>query len=306
MINFGNMINLQLILFLLIFVGIYARKRGFLTPDSRKKLTDLFIHIILPCNIIASFHIKLTPELAASSARILLISFGVQLFSWLLSLFLYRGVEHGKQMVLRYGTICSNSGFMGNPVIQGVYGMQGLLYASIFLIPVRIFMWSAGLSLFTVTDKKKIVKDLLLHPCIVAVYIGVGLMLEGYRIPAFLADTVASISGCTTAVAMILIGSILADVNLRTVFSKKMLFYSFIRLVFIPLSTLFLIKPSGAGSLLTGTAVLLAGMPAGSTTAILAMRYDCDSEFASQCVMFTTFLSLFTLPALGWIVQTLS
>lgn len=303
MINFGNMINLQLVLFLLIFVGIYARKRNFLTPESRKKLTDLFINIILPCNILASFHIKLTGELAAQAGEILLISFGVQIFSWLLSLFLYRRVEHGKQMVLRYGTICSNSGFMGNPVIQGVYGMQGLMYASIFLIPVRIFMWSAGLSLFTVTDRKKLVKNLLLHPCMVAVYIGVALMLEGYRIPAFLGDTITDISNCTTAMAMIVIGAILADVNLKTTVSKKMLFYSFIRLIFIPLAVLALLKLLGVGTLLTGIAVLLAGMPAGSTTAILAAQYDCDSEFASQCVLFTTFLSLVTLPALGWLIQ---
>ena len=303
MINFKNMINLQFILFLLIFVGIYARKRGFITLDSRKKLTDLFINIILPCNIIASFNIKLTAKLIASSGEILAISFGVQLISWLFSKVLYNKVPHDKQMVVRYATICSNSGFMGNPVIQGVYGMEGLLYASIFLIPVRIFMWSAGLSLFTTTNRKTMMKNLITHPCIIAVFIGIGLMLIRFSLPSFIIDTITSISSCTTAIAMIIIGSILADVDLKTVVNKLMLFYSFVRLIMIPLIVLLVLSLLHAPALLTGIAVLLAGMPAGSTTAILAAQYDCDAEYASKCVLFTTFLSLLTLPALGWILQ---
>ena len=305
MINFGNMMNLQIILFLLIFVGIYARKRGYITEDSRKKLSDLFINVILPCNIIISFNVKLTGKIVSSAGVILLIAFGVQFFSWFLSLFLYRRVEHGKQMVLRYATIVSNSGFMGNPVVQGIYGMQGLLYASIYLIPVRIFMWSAGLSLFTVTDKKKVVKNLLLHPCIIAVYIGIILMLLQFRIPIFLTDTITDISNCTTAMAMIIIGSILADVSIKKTFSPLMLYYSAIRLILIPLAVLVLLKLLHADNLLTGVAVILAGMPAASTTAILAMQYDCDAEYASQCVLVTTFLSLATIPLLGWLIQVI-
>lgn len=299
------MMNLQIILFLLIFVGIYARKRGYITEDSRKKLSDLFINVILPCNIIISFNVKLTGKIVSSAGVILLIAFGVQFFSWFLSLFLYRRVEHGKQMVLRYATIVSNSGFMGNPVVQGIYGMQGLLYASIYLIPVRIFMWSAGLSLFTVTDKKKVVKNLLLHPCIIAVYIGIILMLLQFRIPIFLTDTITDISNCTTAMAMIIIGSILADVSIKKTFSPLMLYYSAIRLILIPLAVLVLLKLLHADNLLTGVAVILAGMPAASTTAILAMQYDCDAEYASQCVLVTTFLSLATIPLLGWLIQVI-
>lgn len=301
--GFLNMMHLQLMLFLLILVGIYARKRGFLTDEARKKLTDLFINIILPANIVASFHVRLTNELISNAGQILLIAFGVQFFQWGLSKILYRHVPHERQMVVRYATICSNSGFMGNPVIQGVYGAEGLMYASIFLIPVRIFMWSAGLSLFTVTSRRDTVKKLLLHPCIVAVYIGVALMLIDYRIPSFINDTIVSLSNCTTALAMIIIGSILADVNLRTVVDRLMLYYSAIRLLLIPLAVLAVLWLLHVPPLLTGIAVLLAGMPAGSTTAILAMQYGCDAGYASKCVLFTTFLSLVTLPVLSWLVQ---
>lgn len=303
MIDFGNLINLQMILFLLIFVGIFASKRGYITPESRKKLSALFINIILPCNIIASFHVELTGELLAASGQILLISLGVQLLSWVFSRILYNRVSREKQIVLRYGTICSNAGFMGNPVIQGVYGMKGLLYASIYLIPLRVIMWSAGLSLFTTTNRKTMAKNLLVHPCIVAVYIGFALMLIQFRIPAFLIRTIDSISACNTAMAMIIIGSILAEVDFRKVIEKWILFFSFVRLILIPLAVLFALRLLNVSELITGIAVLLAGMPAGSTTALLAAQYDCDAEYASKCVLFTTFLSLATIPALGFLIR---
>jgi predicted permease len=296
------MIHLQLILFLLILVGIYARKREFLTRESRKKLTDLFINIILPCNIITSFHIQLTPSLLSSAGLVLLIAFGVQFYQWLLSRFLYVRIPQGKQMVVRYGTICSNSGFMGNPVIEGIYGMNGLFFASISLIPVRIFMWTAGLSLFTKSDRKTVIHTLVFHPCIVAVYLGLALMAIQFRIPQFMIDTIKYISNCTTAVAMIIIGSILADVDFRSVVDKLMLFYSAVRLLLIPITVFIALRLLHIPELLTGITVLLAGMPAGSTTAILALEYGCDSEYASKVVLFTTFLSLVTLPILSWML----
>lgn len=296
--SFMSMVQLQLLLFLLIAVGVFARKRSMLTDGAQKGLTDLFINIILPANIVASFHVTPTKALAANAVQILLIAFGVQFFQWGLSKALYRRAPRARQMVVRYATICSNSGFMGNPVVQGIYGAEGLMYASLFLIPVRIFMWSAGLSLFTVTSRRDMTKKLLLHPCIIAVYLGIALMLVGYRIPPFLNDGINALSSCTTALAMILIGSILADVSFHALVDRLMLYYSAVRLLVIPLAVLAVLRLFHVSPLLTGIAVLLAGMPAGSTTAILAMQYGCDASYASRCVLFTTLLSLVTLPAL--------
>ncbi|WRK52693.1 hypothetical protein SD457_20850 [Coprobacillaceae bacterium CR2/5/TPMF4] len=43
---------------------------------------------------------------------------------------------------------------MGSPLIQGLYGLDGILFASIYLIPQRIVMWSgAWLVLLTLKEK---------------------------------------------------------------------------------------------------------------------------------------------------------
>ena len=40
------------------------------------------------------------------------------------------------------------SGFLGNPIAEGIYNEVGVLYISIFLIPMRIVMWSVGTTYF--------------------------------------------------------------------------------------------------------------------------------------------------------------
>ena len=52
----------------------------------------------------------------------------------------------------------------------------------------------------------------------------------------------------------------------------------------------------GAESLVTGVSVVLAAMPMGGVTAVLAEKYGGDSAFASKCVAVSTVLSLITTP----------
>ena len=299
MVDFKTMLNLQMMLFLLILIGIFARKKGIINDLTRKKLSDLLINIILPFNIISSFNVNLTVDLLIQSGKVLMISFAIQFLCIFFSKILYTKVEHKKQMVLRYATICSNCGFMGLPVAYGVYGTQGLLYASIALIPVRIFMWSAGLSLFTETDKKTMIKTLLIHPCIVAVYIGFAILFLNIKLPEFLQKTINSVGGCTSAISMMIIGAMLAEINIKTVISKLTMYYSFIRLIFIPIVILLILKVFNLEPMITGVSVIMVAMPAGSTTAILASQYGCDYEFATKCVFISTILSLITIPIIG-------
>ena len=44
-------------------------------------------------------------------------------------------------------TICSNADFLES-IAEGIYGAEGLVLASVYLIPQRIMMWSSGLAVF--------------------------------------------------------------------------------------------------------------------------------------------------------------
>ncbi|MNJ01594.1 hypothetical protein D3C73_1612760 [compost metagenome] len=53
---------------------------------------------------------------------------------------------------------------------------------------------------------------------------------------------------------------------------------------------------AGVDQVITGVSVLLSGMPAGSTTAIMAAKYDGDYIFATKLVVFSTIMTLVSIP----------
>jgi predicted permease len=295
--EYSRLLNLQGMLFLLVAAGVVLRKKGILPEGAKAILTDLVIYLILPCNIINSFFIEFNLEILKGFAVILTIASLIQIGCLMFAKVFYNREPESRKKVLQYGTVCSNAGFMGNPIAEGVYGAEGLMYASIFLIPQRIVMWSAGVSYFTESpDRKTVVKKVLTHPCIIAVYIGLFLMITRLPLPAFLQNTIKSVGGCTTTVSMVLIGAILAEVEPGSILDWGIVKYAAIRLFLLPLLVYVSCRAFHVKPLLAGVSVLLTGMPAGSTTAILASKYDGDYIFATKCVVVTTLLSLVTIP----------
>lgn len=302
--SFGEVMRLQMIIFILVAVGMLLRKINILDSTGRKYITSLLINVILPCNIVQSFMLEMNEEILRSTLAVLVMAFSIQIFSWLFGKVAYTKVEERRRKVMQYGTMCSNGGFMGNPVVEGIFGAQGLMYASVYLIPLRLFMWSAGLSCFTKTTWKETLRKLAVHPCIVAVWIGFFFMGTGLSLPAGASDALRYLSNCTLPISMLAIGTILAEVNLKTVIEKDVLWYCVIRLLFLPGLTLLACRLFDFNKLVTGVCVILACMPAGSTTAILADKYNGDAAFASKIVMMSTLLSMLTIPLFCWLIQT--
>ena len=294
----SKILSLQGILFFLMIIGIIVKRKGILTEEGRVVLTDLLIYVFLPAMIINSFRVKFNYEILIKFIVIIVFAFVAQFISMFLAKILYKSQLEERRKVLKYATVSSNAGFMGLAVVEGIYGSAGLMYGSVCLIPQRIIMWSAGISCFTSSGSKKdIFKRVALHPCIIAVYIGLILMFFQISLPVFLDKTLRSVGGCTTTISMILIGSILGEIeNIKSVISKTILYYSFVRLILIPLIVFIICKICDVNSLSTGIEVFISGMPAASTSAILAAKYNGDYVFAGKCIVCSTILSIITIP----------
>lgn len=296
------MLSLMGEMFLLILAGYIVRRLGLVTREGKMCLTNLILYVILPCNIVKAFLAE-TGSRWGELVQVLLIATLIQVFCSVIAYFCYSFLPAGEKAVFQYATVCSNAGFMGNPLSQAIFGDIGLLYTSIFLIPQRIVMWTAGVSYFAAgNDRKGLLKKVLVHPCMIAVYIGLFLMLTPIQLPAFISSTVSAFSSCTTAMTMLYIGTILTDVDFRTLITGKQLYFALMRLVLIPLAVYIPCRLSGVDTVITGVCTLLTAMPAGSTTSLLAARYEADELSAAKCVVFTTVLSVITTPVWGMIL----
>ena len=96
---------------------------------------------------------------------------------------------------------------------------------------------------------------------------------------------------------MMVIGMILAEIDLKTIFDRTILAYSLHRLVIMPLLLFAVLRMLSSlsvpvSALVTGVSVLLTAMPAGATTSMLAAKYNCDPGFAVRMVVTSTLLSI--------------
>ena len=181
--------------------------------------------------------------------------------------------------------------------------LVGVLYTSIFLIPMRIVMWSVGTTYFVAgetVEKKKLIKNVLTHPCLVAIYLGHLCMVTQVQ-PSVILNTVKYIGNCNSALTMFIVGTILTDAPLKSIVSRDTVKFSLLRLALLPAAALGVgllhLEPTALGG-----SVLMTGMPAGATAAIFAAKYGSDAPFAARNVVFTTLLSMLTLPLWAYAV----
>ena len=297
---FTKMLNLQLVLFMILIIGIICSRLKIISKEGQGSLSNLLINIVLPCNIIASFssHIE-SGDMAKNLILALVLSAVIQALAVLFGGKLFSRFPKNEKDVMHYGLICSNSSFIGMPVADNIYGSLGVVYVSMFQLPIRITMWTLGLALFTDVDRKSAIKTILLHPCIVSMAIGIIIMVFAPPLPGFVTSTIDYLSKCTIPLSMLIIGCILSDCTIKEIFDKSALYFSLIRLVIFPLVVFAILKLIHIDDVLLGVSVIMSGMPAGSTTAILADKYNCDSEFASEIVFVSTMGSLITIPILS-------
>ena len=295
-----TVLDLQIQIFLLVMLGFFLARKGWVGDVTQKQMVDIVLYVILPCNIFrSSLNVELTAEVWRETAVVAAVGVSMQIVYLIANRFLYRRFGTRRELLMKYATLCTNSVFIGLPIIEQVMGTEAMVYASVALIPPRVSMWSAGLSLFTRTDRKTMIRTVALHPCMLAVVLGFVFMGMGWTLPLPLDRTVQGLSGCTTSLSMLLVGCILGKVDLRTLWDGSVLYYSLIRLLGLPLLFYGALRLLRADDMATGVTVLIAAMPAASSTAMLAKKYDQDTEYGSKLVCVSTFLSLLTIPLIS-------
>lgn len=287
-----------MILLVYLAVGMYCMKVGLIDRDSKEKLVDIILRITLPYMIFNSFNKPLTPEVMKQTALILVVAVSISILSFLLGKVIYNKYPQKKKSILQYCTLVNNSGFLGMPMVSAVYGSEGLFAASIFIIPNRIFMWTAGLAMFTTADFRTKCKNILLNPCIVTVFLGIARRITGFPVPEFLDTAIANTGAVTTPLSMMVIGTMLIGVPWKKLLEPSIFRLAFVRLIALPLVALYILNLIDAQPLLAGVSLILTGMPAGSTSALLAAKYGADEDYASRCIVTTTIMSLATIPVL--------
>jgi predicted permease len=192
---------------------------------------------------------------------------------------------------------------LGTPIVESIYGLGALVYSAVYLAPLRISLWSLGVAIFS--GKKASIKKIAFHPCLVATYLGILLMLTNFKPPQLVSRLIVSLGNCTTPLSMMVVGSVLGMIKPKQLFSGLTLYFTLIRLILIPLMVIGLMMIFRPDPVVAGVSVILSAAPAPVTGSILATKYGSDRELASQIVFTSTLFSIITIPFILWLLRFL-
>lgn len=290
-----------LILFAYFGIGIYARRKNIITETGVGSFTKFTLNIALPCTIFQSFTIELTAENMKIAALLLIVSAGTCAISFLVGTILFHRFSRAQQCVMRYSVLISNCTFVGLPLMSGLCGPMGIFYTSVFVIPNRFFMWSAGVWMFSKKNAgwRENVGKVIWNPCMIACYLGAVWLFFHFPLPDFVKKVIGSVGACTAPVSMITIGAILAGVRLKDVFSKNAWVISFCRLLLMPALVWGILRFLSVDSMTIMISVLMTGMPLANTVILLAEEYEGDVRLASGATLLSVLLSMITIPLLA-------
>ena len=288
------------IMALLMAVGIYLSRKGFLSPQGTKDLGAILLRIIIPCVIVKSYITTYSRERLLELA----LSAGLALVAFILAMGIAYLVYGKRRRIENFAAAFCNAGFIGIPLAQAVIGDEGVFYMAASVALLNLFQWTYGV--YIMTDRRDSIsaKTIAKNPVVIAIVIGIALFLSRLPVPGIVTSTLGYIAGMNTPVAMILMGTYMAKLPWRKLLDKRAYGCVLFRLVVIPavvLAVFWALPISNQNVALA--AYLAAATPVGANICVFAQQYDCDYEFSVVTVCLSTVLSIVTVPLMVSLAQ---
>ena len=288
------------IMALLMAVGIYLSRKGFLSPQGTKDLGAILLRIIIPCVIVKSYITTYSRERLLELA----LSAGLALVAFILAMGIAYLVYGKRRRIENFASAFCNAGFIGIPLAQAVIGDEGVFYMAASVALLNLFQWTYGV--YIMTDRRDSIsaKTIAKNPVVIAIVIGIALFLSRLPVPGIVTSTLGYIAGMNTPVAMILMGTYMAKLPWRKLLDKRAYGCVLLGLVVIPAAVLavFWALPISNQNVALA-AYLAAATPVGANICVFAQQYDCDYEFSVVTVCLSTVLSIVTVPLMVSLAQ---
>ncbi len=284
----------QVIMMLLLSaVGYILFRTGKISREGSKAIGNILIFVSLPCVIINGFLKERTPEMLLGLLVSAVAAAAVLAVSMLISRLVFK-----KDGVAAFAGAFSNPGFFGVPLIIASLSSGAVFYIAAFIAFLNLLQWTWGVSLIAGEAGKITLKKVITAPFIIAILIGLFFFLTQIPLPSLVKSAITTLAGVNTPLAMFTVGIYLAQADAAHMFFKpKLYLISAVRLLVIPLATVFLLLLVPASMADLRLAVLIASAcPVGSNIAVYAQLYDADYPYAVETVVVSTLLSVVTIP----------
>lgn len=229
----------MLVLFFYMGIGFVCGKKNIITDDVAKTFSWIVVNIANTALILSAGVSDTKTVTGKALATTFVVAIGAFFFLILLGYLLVPllRVPAEDKGVFRVMTIFSNIGFMGFPVISAVYGEEALLYASIFLFPYNILIYTYGICAMKKENdgSGKMQWKKICNAGVIAGILSLICYLADVQVPSFVQTAVSGLSGLTAPLSMIVIGQSMVHIQIRDLITDvRLLIFSIIKLIVIP------------------------------------------------------------------------
>ena len=310
------------IMCLIVLAGFVFAKVTKVGDKEQKFLSKLLLMFINPCLIVSQFFSEeFSVEKLRSFGFTMAVSAVVMAITIFVSIaFTYTKKsgkspaqidrEKGYNHLDRLATVFTNCGFIGIPLISGVfpkeqYGSLPVFYLLGFLVVFNILLWTFGsLQMSGTVNLKKIVTN----PNIIVVVFGLVIFCIPYKLPETAREVIEKpisiIGGLNTGVAMILIGIMFANFHFEKEYVGRIIKLTLVRLVVCSIVILGVVFGLYRifGNVIPECRLILLVVyicslcPSATSVPSMACLFDRDAIYGSLLVSVTTIFCVVTLP----------
>ncbi len=318
----------------IILLGFGLRKKEILSSSAAKMLTKVVLTVALPALAFTSFMKDLKMEELHQSMSILVWGFALYIILIPITKIMFAKVKGDKQDVYRVLTIFGSTTFFGTPIVKAVYGSTGAMYANIFNIPYRVFLYSYAFikmsgAKMDKENMKKNMKEIFLNPIIIATFLGLFIWIIQDHLPQvivgvgeeaksygflridetlpWLYKPLTYLQSLASPLAWLSIGATLAEVPFKTaVVQKDAWIYSVIKVIAVPMINIVFLVALTVMNILPvshdamATTVIMMAAPTATVAAAYAISFDREALFTSNCSLLSTVVAVMATPF--WIV----
>ena len=304
------LVTKQLITMAIIGLGGFIFAKIFKVNESERKfLSRLLMYFINPTMVLNSFNREFDSQKLALLGIVVVLSLIIH------GMMIFLGILSCKQKIDRLAIAFTNCGFIGIPLIRGVFGDEGIIFLMGYLAIFNILVWTYGYRQLSGTAN--IIK-VITNPNIIAVALGIMIFCMPFTLPEFIARPVSLVADTNTAVSMVLVGVLIADFHpsqSKEVFPRlakmtllRLVVCSVLNVIILFAAYRLILGITGGVNNMGGFGaedlrmiifvVLICSMcPVATSIPSLACLFDQDAAYASLTVSLTSILCILTLPS---------
>ncbi len=286
----------NIVMFIYMFIGYFLFKKKLVGTQGSADFGRMLLYIVMPLAIFKSY----LSDFSLERLEGLAISFAMAVLSLVLAILISRLCFKKEYEIERFGVAFSNAGFIGIPLVQMTLGDDAVFYISSFVAILNILQWTYGVIVMTGDTSAITMKKIRTNPIVISFVAGLAFFFLPISLPSLLTGMIGTVASMNGPLAMVVMGTYLAQLPLKTLFTDKTVYKStIIRLVLIPAVTMLLLLPFPEKyNIIKLTVLIAAAAPIGANVAIFAQIYDKDYTQAVKEVCMSTIFCIVTFPLL--------